>query len=58
MTVQPKKRGRGRPRQEVRSRGFLAESAEDVRETLKVRAKTEGMSQTDLLINLILTNQV
>ena len=31
---------------------------EDVREVLRARAEAEGMTQTDLLINLILTNQV
>ena len=56
--MQPqKKRGRGRPRKYARVVS-LPKVPEDVRETLKVRAKTEGMSQTDLLINLILTNQV
>lgn len=52
MTVQPKKRGRGRPRKCARL-VTLSRVPEEVREILKARAIAEGMSQTDLLINLI-----
>ena len=57
MTVQPKKRGRGRPRKYARVVS-LPKVPEDVKEVLRARAEAEGMTQTYLLINLILTNQV
>ena len=52
-----KARQRGRPRKYDRVVS-LPKVPEDVKEVLRARAEAEGMTQTDLLINLILTNQV